>query len=152
MSHPPPHDLPEPDDDSRDPVWGVLQRAREVTPSPHFTRRVMAAMHAETAARHRRWDWLQRLLSPSLRPAVALATLILMIAGAWFVRSFNQNLPAIAHRSVPEAATPAPTDDDSEALVQAFATDLALLDEVDQLLDPEDGLDLEEEDVGRLLF
>lgn len=152
MPTPPHPSAPDPDDDAGDPVWSLLKRSREVTPSPHFARRVLAAVHAEQAARHTRWRWLHHLFSPSLRPAVALAALALLVAGGWFLRSFSQPHGDYADRPSPRPATAEPTDDDSEALVQAIATELALLDDVDHLLDPQDGLDLVEDDVERLLF
>lgn len=115
----------------------------------------MAAVQAENTARHSRWAWLRQLLAPSLRPALAMTAVALLLAGTWVFQSHHSpdrtatTLPAT---TLPAAATTAPKDDSAEEIVQALASDLALLEDVDHLLDPEDGLDLEEEDVHRLLF
>lgn len=149
MSHPPPNEPPEPDEPSRDALWALLNRARKVPASPDFTHRVMAAVHAEQTARHTRWAWLHQLFAPSLRPALAGAAVALLLAGAWMFQSHHS--PDRTATTLPAAAT-APNDDSAEEIVQALASDLALLEDVDHLLDPEDGLDLDEEDVRRLLF
>lgn len=150
MAHPPPTDSEGPDDSSRDPLWALLDRSRKVPPAPDFSRRVMAVVQAEHTARQARWAWLHRLLAPSLRPALAMTAVALLLAGAWQFRSHpSQDRPNTTHSSPPATA---PNDDSTEEIVQALASDLALLEDVDHLLDPEDGLDLDEEDVRRLLF
>jgi len=150
MSRPPLPDAPGPDEDAHDPVWALLGRARDVPPSPHFSRRVLAAVRTGTAARDARWQWLRDLWSPALRPVWATAVLALLLAGTWHLRPAHSGPAPLAAHPAPAAA---PADDDgSEEMVETLASELALLEEVDTLLDPEDGLDLEDDDVGRLLF
>jgi hypothetical protein len=154
MSRPPLPDAPGPDEDAHDPVWALLARARDVPPSPHFSRRVLAAVRTGQAARDARWQWLRDLWSPALRPVRATAVLALLFAGAWHLRSSQSGRTSLAAHPAPAAAPAAASadDDGSEEMVETLASELALLEEVDTLLDPEDGLDLEEDDVGRLLF
>lgn len=144
MNPPAPHD-PESPDEARDPAWALLDRARRVKVSPHFSRHVLSAVRAGRDARDARWAWLRHFLAPAARPALAMAALTVLAGGLWLLRPSG---PSPLARPAPPALAAA----EAAEIVDALTTELALLEDVDSLLAPEDGLDLEEEDVGRLLF
>lgn len=136
---------PDPDE-KNDPVWKLLDHARPLSAPPRFTADVMRALRAEHAATARRPAWWRALFSPALRPAWAAAVLAGIAGSLWLARPSGQSL--IAQPSAPPAA-PVEASEDVLGFIEA---DLAMLDEIDSLLTPQDAHELSDADVALLLF
>lgn len=151
MSSPSPFS-PAPDDPEHDPVWQLLDRSRVITPSPTFARTVTAAVQsANPPGSSQRPRLISRLIAFP-RPAIAAAALIVGIAALTWLSIDHRN-PEVAQPARPDILpNPQAIADDSESLVQSIAAEIAMLDDAEQLLDPQDDLDLEETDVDHILF
>lgn len=69
---------------------------------------------------------------------------------AWFSRFYrDSSLPPGVHTAI--APAPAASVEAGE-IMETLIAELALLDEAERLLEPEDALNLEESDVRQLLF
>jgi len=152
MSHPADPGAPRPDEETSDPVWALLDRARRVTPSPGFSHRVLNTVRSGRPERPHPWSWLRAAFSPAPRLAFAAAALALLAAGIWALRSREPHNQSLVHQAGPAPTAAESADQESEHLIQTLAAEFALLEDADHLLAPEDGLDLEMEDVGLLLF
>jgi hypothetical protein len=80
-----------------------------------------------------------------------MAACALLFDGIWALRPGELHLPLVQQPDLSPVAVE-PADQESDHLIQTLAAELALLEDADHLLAPEDGLDLEVEDVGMLLF
>jgi hypothetical protein len=132
-------------------VWALLDRARRVTPRPGFSQRVLNTVRCRRPERPPLWSRLQAVLAPAPRLAFAMAACALLFAGIWALRPGELHLPLVQQPDLSPVAVE-PADQESDHLIQTLAAELALLEDADHLLAPEDGLDLEVEDVGMLLF
>lgn len=152
MSHPPDTGAPGPDEETADPVWALLDRARRVTPRTDFSQRVLNTVRSRHPERPHFWSWLQSALAPAPRLAFAAITCALLAAGIWALRPGEPHRNPLVQQPGLAPVAVDPADQESDHLIQSLAAELALLDDADHLLAPEDGLDLEVEDVGMLLF
>ncbi|MFN0130604.1 MAG: hypothetical protein ACKV19_28415 [Verrucomicrobiales bacterium] len=152
MSNPSPIPPAGQDPEINDPVWRLLGRARPVTAHPDFVHRVLKSLEPGRPSAPASPAWWRRLFAPDLRPALAVASLVLLGLAAWTASEMAHRSPAIApatHPYPPHQATPG---DDAESILQAIAAEIAFLENIDHLLAPEDGLDLEETDLSLVLF
>lgn len=134
------------DPESQDPVWRLLGKARPVDVRPQFSQRVLEAVHLEREWKTRRWAWLRTVWTPPTRPVWLGAAAALVVTGWWVARPRNGSGVAKA----PVVATIAP--DPADELADQIASELVMIDEVDDLLAPESAQDLGEEDIEQLLF
>ena len=148
---------PTPEDPEHDPVWRLLDRSRTITPSPTFSRSVLTAIHAAPASPQTPHSPLARLAAIPRHFWAAAAIFLAVATLTWlgFARSPGHPQAPTA-QSAPARHQPAPASpvapDESEFLVQSLAAEIAMLDAADQLLDPQDNLDLDESDVDLILF
>lgn len=153
MSDPSPIPPPSEDPETNDPVWHLIGRARPVSAKPDFVHRVLRSLKPGRPSASASPGWWRRLFASDLRPALAVASLVLLGLAGWTASDMANHSPAIAPatHSIP-SPHPATPGADAESIVQAIAAEIAFLEDIDHLLAPEDGLDLEEYDLSRVLF
>jgi len=86
-----------------DPLWDLLGRARPVTPSPYFTRRVLRAVRNRTEPADSLWSVLLRWRTLVMGSAVAAIALFLGVTLTQetgtpdFLLTNSKDLEVIAH-------------------------------------------------------
>jgi hypothetical protein len=136
----------EPED--RDPVWGLLARARTSEVNPHFARNVVRATRQIDRRDCDRYQWLRAVLAMRWRLAPALAIIILI--GAIVVHHQGPKNAATIVTTPTAAATRTPEITDE--LGDQLASELAMLDEIDGLLEASDAGELNDTHLDWLLF
>jgi hypothetical protein len=133
--------------DDRDPVWSLLARARDTKVSPHFSRNVVRAARQSQGPESGLHGWLHAVFAPRWRLAAAVATVSLIIG------------LAIRHQWPNEApvtgidATRAPMEAEAtDELGDQLMSELAMLDEIDHLLEATDAGELDDVQIEWLLF
>jgi len=153
------------DAESTDAVWMVLGRARAIRVDPSFSQRVIMTVRAEREAPAARWAWVHRFAVQPVkrRPlawtaatastAAAAAALVLLMGDRQLLRGLSTAPPIPRPAASQLAIAPAPAASvEAGEIMETLIAELALLDEAERLLEPEDALTLEESDVRQLLF
>jgi hypothetical protein len=131
--------------EDRDPVWPLLKQARPHPTDEDFTRRVMASVREQMAAVEERRALWRAILGPRWRPAWVAAIVATVAFSVWTVWKHEKTSAAerLANTTPPESA---------EEIVDELAPEFEMLDEIEALLEPTDVAELDEDDVGKLLF
>ena len=146
------------DTESTDAAWVVLGRARAIRVDASFSQRVMMTVRAEREAPAERWAWIHRLaVQPVKRQPLAwtaaAAALILLMGDRQQLRGLATAPPIPRPAASQLAAAPAlAASDEAGEIMETLIAELALLDEAERLLEPDDALNLKESDVRQLLF
>ncbi|MGI8601742.1 MAG: hypothetical protein ACR2OZ_01950 [Verrucomicrobiales bacterium] len=136
-------DIPE----YRDPAWALLKQARPVPVDPFFSHNVVRCARQIESPAHWGGVFLAKIFAPRLR--LVWAGVLILSGVVWW--QLDQPDNAIA-RSAP---SPLPVSTEAvpqDAIVGQMVLELALLDEIDGLLEVTEAGELNEDDVGLLLF